>query len=664
MATLEFPTPATKSNTNQSILRLVKAHNGSQSPARLELIHMIDTGGQPEYMENMPSLIHSCHLAVLVMNLLYDVDDHPSIHYHEEGKKYKRALRSQYSSRQIIQKLAATLQAKRFSKEGESFRLVTVATHRDCVWKFKLGSRIRAYHQALSNILLPACEKELIPFTANEIPFVLNLKKPTKDDLLKLDLIREKISESGVGEVVKTPGVFMIFEQELTEYASKAGRNIVSLDECLEIGIKLKMGPDRVMSALIFFHHQFTFLYFRDVLPNLVFIQPQVPLDCINAIVQFSYKVEAGVLKAVTKELLSSLRDGIITEEILSHQHLSKCFIPHLYEPHHAIDLLCHTLTLAPLSREPQGKSGNTPNVENKPSPPVKREKREYLMMSLRQPIPDKDTPQYIPASSDVAPLVIQFTKNCVPLSCFGRTISCLLAIYDWKLSRADNGSLDCLASNVVSLYDSQLPVQIILRDATSHLEVHIRPDKGFTSESYPIICFQIRENIFSAIKQVFDSMHLEGIEILPAFLCPCSKSSINSHFASLHSSIDSTKFLRCSNTGKNEGPVEKKHQLWLDTPITETMKPSLPKLLDFNIPEKVGSNYYNFGIFLLNDEDGCLLDVIENDCLQKCERIIRKILSKWIQGRGKPVTWSALIDVLRRCNLNELADHIREKTH
>ena len=121
MATVEFPTPATKSYTNQSILRLVKAHNRSQSPTRLELIHMIDTGGQPEYMENMPSLIHSCHLAVLVMNLLYDVDDHPSIHYHEEGKKYKRALRSQYSSRQIIQKLAATLQAKRFSKEGESF---------------------------------------------------------------------------------------------------------------------------------------------------------------------------------------------------------------------------------------------------------------------------------------------------------------------------------------------------------------------------------------------------------------------------------------------------------------------------------------------------------------------------------------------------------------
>ena len=84
-------------------------------------------------------------------------------------------------------------------------------------------------------------------------------------------------------------------------------------------------------------------------------------------------------MKGVTKKLISSLRDGIITEEILSHQHLSKCFIPNLYEPHHAIDLLCHTLTLAPLNREPQAKSGNTPNVENKPSPPVKREREERV---------------------------------------------------------------------------------------------------------------------------------------------------------------------------------------------------------------------------------------------------------------------------------------------
>ena len=159
--------------------------------------------------------------------------------------------------------------------------------------------------------------------------------------------------------------------------------------------------------------------------------------------------------------------------------------------------------------------------------------------------------------------------------------------MYDWKLSRAEDHSPECLAHNIVSLYDSQLPVQIILRDATSHLEIHVRPDKGFTSDISPKICFRIRETVFSAIKQVFDSMKLAGITISPAFICPCSKSSLDSHFASLHSSIDSKQFLRCSKTEKNEGPVEIKHTMWLDSPVTETVKPSIPKLLPIQSTRK-----------------------------------------------------------------------------
>ena len=126
----------------------------------------------------------------------------------------------------------------------------------------------------------------------------------------------------------------------------------------------------------------------------------------------------------------------------------TQCFIHGLYEPHHAIELLLHTLTMAPLSHELQSAS-NT----NQPTPSIKREKREYLMMSLRSAIPDKDIPQHLPPSSKIAPLLVQFTKNCVPLSCFSRTISCLLVMYNWKLSRADNGCPLCLAHNIVSFY-------------------------------------------------------------------------------------------------------------------------------------------------------------------------------------------------------------------
>ena len=770
-----------ESSIRRSMMALVKAQKGSENPSRLDLAHFTDTGGQPEYMGSVPSLIHHCDLAMLTVNLKFDVDEYPPVHYHEKGRKYKRALPSQFSNRQIIQKLAMTLQAKRFAqRDGQCFRLLVVATHRDCVPLFtRQRTRVRAYHKALTEIFLPACEKELIRCSADEIPFVLNLKEPDSTDLAKLDLIRQKVSDSGVGEVVKTPGAFFIFEQVLREFAEKSG-HILSIDECLRIGEELKMGPDMVRSALIFFHRQITFLYYHHVMPNLVFTRPQIPLDCMNSIVQFKYKLESGEMMGVTEELATSVRDGILTEEILSHEHFSKCFVPGLYGPRDAIDLLFHTFTLAPLSCEPQQKTGCSPAAQTKPSTPVKREKREYLMMCLRQAIPEK---KYIPASK-IAPLVVQFTKNCVPLSCFGRTISCLLAMYDWKLSRADNGSPECLASNIVSLFDSQIPVEILLRDATSHLEVHVLPDRGFTPDRFPEVFLQIRETVFSAIKQVFDRMQLTGIEITPAFVCPCSKSLKDSHVASLHTLAGSSDgFLRCSKTGKNTGTVQKKHKLWLDTrhplpssllpsrppspppthphpthphpthppppsppathpppthppppsppaihpppthptpihppplphsplppspppthppsepreeiaepkdesscikssptektfrepvkeaseePVTEKIKPTLPLLYNWKVHEKVGTEYLIFGTILLNDEDGSLLKTMQDDCHYKCDRINCNILCDWVRGKGIPVTWRVLIETLRTCNLNEIANKIQEET-
>ena len=328
----------TKTTVGQSMLKLVKAPNSNQSII-LKLIHMIDTGGQPELMDHMPSLIYSCHLAVLVLNLMFCPDKYPPVHLHEKGKAYKRALPSQLTGRQTIQQLACTLQAKRFTqKEGQCFRLLVVGTHRDCV-EGDLAAHVKEYDDALRAILLPACHGELIRYSATKIPFVLNLKNPDGDDNKALELMRTKVSESEVGEVINMPGAFLVFEQVLMEAATEKGRDILSFNECLEVGVNLKMKAEDVQAALIFFHRQITFLYFRYVLPNLVFTKPQTPLDFINSVVQFSYKVKSGEVKGVEESLASSLRDGIITEEILGHKLLSKCFISSLYEPHDAIDL-------------------------------------------------------------------------------------------------------------------------------------------------------------------------------------------------------------------------------------------------------------------------------------------------------------------------------------
>ena len=661
-ASLSSPTP--KSSTMQSMVRLVKtAKSSSEVMEMLELVHMIDTGGQPELLESVPSLIHHCHLAILVLNLMFGLDEHPSIDYHEEGKTYKRLSPSQYSNRQIMQKLASTLQAKRFSQsEGQRFRLLVVATHKDCVPHGKLPARVKAFDQVLRDILLPACEKELISFSASQIPFVLNLKEPDWDDLKRLYIIRSEVRKSDVGEVVRTPVAFLVFEQELMEFAKKKDptRGILSLSECRAIGARLKMKQEDVEAALIFFDRQFTLLYFRKLLPNLVFTRPQTPLDCINAVVKFSYKVGSEEVMGITQKHVSSLKDGIITEEILWHKELMQCFDPGLYEPQHAIELLCHTFTLAPLSRDVQPTSDVPTAAASSPTPSIKREKREYLMMSLRSAVPDKDVPRHLPPPSAIAPLVVQFTNKCVPLSCFSRTVSCLLAMYDWKLSRADDGSPLCLAHNIVSLYKPLTPGQIVLVDTGHSVQVHIRPGKGLDGKDMATICYQVKETILAAIKKVFSILSLTGIKTTAAFFCPCKKKPL------LHSAtpslFNSKWFLSCSLTEQSVGPASDHHLLWLDAPATETEKPSLPKLHDLEVVEKIGTKYKIFGTFLLKDDTGDLVDTIKHDCLGMIRGITGKILQEWLAGKGEPVTWACLVETLHRCKLNTLADEIQQQ--
>jgi hypothetical protein len=206
-----------------------------------------------------------------------------------------------------------------------------------------------------------------------------------------------------------------------------------------------------------------------------------------------------------------------------------------------------------------------------------------------------------------------------------------------------------------------QTPGQIVLVDAGHSFQVHISPGKGLhRNDMAMIICYQVKETLFAAIKQVFDCLNLAGIEATPAFFCPC-KGKPFYHSAS-PSLFNSRWLLSCSLNQQSAGEAGDHHLMWLDAPATETEKPSLPKLLELGVEEAIGTHYLSFGTFLLNDKTGSQIDVIEHDCLGKSHRIIRKILQEWLAGRGKPCTWETLTITLHDCKLNTLAKKIKQQ--
>ena len=678
-----------ESSVSKAMVSEVKQTANPKKQLTLELVHMIDTGGQPELMEVMPSLIHNANLAVLVLNLMFGLDDHPPINLHMEGQVYNRELLSQYSSRQIIVKLASTLQAKKSClKAGTIFHLLVVATHRDCVGDLKAQeAKVNTLNRELSRLLLPAFKDELILFQApNKIAFVLNLKKPDATDEKVLKLIRAEVNNPTLGMVFKVPSTFFMLQQLLREVAAFNKRDILSLDECVQIGKELKMNDEVVKAALVLFHRQNTFLYYRHVLPYHVFIKPQLPFDFVNKVVRFSYQICEEGLQGIPALFVSALKEGIITREIISHKELSSLFIPGFYEPEHAIKLFCHTFTIAPLSHEQQQlRPSKKPHV-------LPKRKEEYLMMCLLPAIPDQELPQYIPSMSDTVPLVVTFSRDCVPLSCFSSTISCLLSTYQWTISKKDTNTKECLAHNIVSLRNPQMPVKIVLVDATTHIKVYIDSSKEHGNILLKV-CSRVHKTVFGAIEKVLEVMRLSEIEVSPAVQCPCKKIS-KTHFAS-HCVMLKKDYLRCSITDTDEEMTEEKHKMWFSTTIickyiimrfnvyiyppyknagfnhiflcncigTSTCKlPTLPQLLELDIPLHVADKYMWFGIFLLKDDTGNKMAIHENDCRGYAKDITRAVLKEWLQGGGMSPTWESLIEALRKCKLISLADNIQKE--
>ena len=86
-------------------------------------------------------------------------------------------------------------------------------------------------------------------------------------------------------------------------------------------------------------------------------------------------------------------------------------------------------------------------------------------------------------------------------------------------------------------------------------------------------------------------------------------------------------------------------------------------KGVSIRIMDTIGSDYYTLGIYLLNDKDGNIMKVIEND-YKFTKKILDEVFHLWIRGHrlmhGKKTnTWEMLVEGLEYAKLMVLADKI-----
>ena len=483
------------------------AHNNDPL-YKLQLILFRDSGGQPQFHEVVAAFSHNVSLVLVFIKLNERLDALCTNAFtDEEGKWFMERCPSLLTNEQMVVQFVHTMMCKPMAgSEGMHTRFMVIGTHRDLMHKCE--ETLAEKNERLASLLLPALEENLI-MNGNDIIFAVNAKKPNKKDKKVFDLIREKVADLSGALDVDTPIAFLVLLNDVNKYAEEQRKKVVSVEECQAIAGRLKMERQSLEAALIFFNEMSVWMYMPSVLPDVVFVDPQMALDSINQIVQYSFRVGGGAIPGLSASECRLWKEGVVSSEMLKGEEFRGCFVRGLFEADDALKLFEKLYIVARLNE------------------------REFIMPAMLQTVAEKDMKKYVSAPSEhVAPLFLHFHMSRIAKGVFCSTHTCMRSKYGWTTCYTIEKGEEvpaCLFRNAVRLQHPKRAIEISLIHALKHFEVHLDAPEA----DLPSICPEIRDMLVDAVDSAASAFRFKNSRASVAFQCPCGLGDV--HTATLN---------------------------------------------------------------------------------------------------------------------------------
>ena len=515
-------------------------------------IHLIDSGGQPEFYDLLPIFIRHASSIVFVQRLCDSLKDHPVVEfYDEEGNCVGEPYHYPLTCEEILKCMVRTLHSH--PTEGKHSNIMVAGTFRDK--ESDCHETQAKKNEMLFNLLHPHFPNDLVLYGApRKLIFPLNTKHPDEDDQRVAQLLRQAIERSAP-DPVKIPISWYLLELALRRLAALLRRRVLSRKECLSIAQQLGFSENEFHAALTHFDELNLCLYYPNVLPNVVFSDPQVPLDKASELVQRTYQLrepeqvrqpqkslcQPPILVAALESKWLRFRDqGIVRHEFL--EKFPRHYKDKLFTPDDLLHLFEHLLILAPLSPG------------------------EYFMPSLLQRLPSEELDAHRVSSSAAAPLLIRF-----PLGWPRNGVFCCLVVFlinhcKWEAVLPDTGSPILMAKNCIKFRLPSCTATVTLIDSYAYFEIHI--------EAPPSVCYRncpsIQATIFDGIDKAAITLHYNNSKPCAAFLCPHSNHSGQTSSKESHAAITKDQEYWQCTVENRYGELTKREKVWFGT-WTET---------------------------------------------------------------------------------------------
>ena len=229
-------------------------------------IHLIDSGGQPQFLDVLPLLYRNESLHIVVTRLDIGLDDKPNFCYTVKGENVAPPGNLRLSNREFIERACQVAEAQATS--GKSVpKVMVVGTHKD-----KLGSNGEARLKEINKELTKIHRKYnrvLIRKSTDEVIFAMNTMAPVGEERKQYteDLQKCILQEARkTGDRIDVPLKWLVFHLDLEKKGS-----IIRKSECYKTGEMLGMGRSDVENALKYFNKVGLLLYYPDDVPDLIF---------------------------------------------------------------------------------------------------------------------------------------------------------------------------------------------------------------------------------------------------------------------------------------------------------------------------------------------------------------------------------------------------------
>ena len=521
-----------KSSSSVSRLELLQIMESKtrSKPLHLHWIQFIDSGGQPQFHELLQAFIRNTSVVMIVLKLSESLDSFPEIAYYDRqtgqlcGNTYTSSLRND----QIIQRCIRTL-----SKDKQS-RVLVVGTHLDLA--HKSPESIEDKNKKLLEMLTRALGKKLITRTPDKVVFPLNALTPGEDDQKVAGEIRGEIAkDKHLSEPYKVPIAWFLLEQDM----QKLERSVVNLQTCYQLGSILHMTKTTVNAALDYFNELNIILYYPSILPNVVFVSPQVIVDKVTELIECSFYLRG---RPESEEMDSEERfidHGELSVETLADPKFLKHFVPDLFTPHQLLLVFQNLFIVAPISDT------------------------TYFMPSLLPEIVSEELEEYRPTTDIDSPVLVYFPDGCCPGGAF-----CCLCVY--LISKCGWKTEGKLFRNYLMFHVGCENHEVVIIDAFHYFEVYLNAPSYVAFE----ISSTILHHIKSGLKEAATSLHQEEIRYHFAVLCPSNTERPCD--SSPHAAVVSNtgQYWTCTKDPKFTGELDKQQATWFShSQQLETLK-------------------------------------------------------------------------------------------